>query len=108
MNHIRKIMKVLRDEDNDFRMSHVQDMDKGIILGFCGERDGGNLICLNIIDIVMPTLVHELLHAAYPDWSEKKVERETDKFVYRLTRRQRRDIFARWMGRISEVEVETN
>ena len=100
-------MKVLRDEDNDFKLSHLRDTKGRIMLGFCGENDfGGRLICLNMIDIILPTLIHELLHAVYPDKKEKQIEKEAIDIARSLTRRQRKAIFVQWMCRISEKEVD--
>lgn len=104
---MRKIMKALKDEDNEFIISFIQDRKEGIILGCCGDSDTGFLICLNTVDIIIPTLVHELIHAAYPEKSETQVCRYTNKVVAKLTRRQRKALFVKWAERISEYYEES-
>jgi hypothetical protein len=104
---MRKILKVLRDPDNDFMTRFVPDKKEGIVLGCCGVKDdGGFTICLNPIDIFLPTLLHECIHAAYPDLSETKVRLMTTETLIGLTRRQRKKIFVLWATRLSEEVIK--
>lgn len=107
MEKLSLVLKVLRDEDNDFKFAHIRDREKSIILGtICLKEDSGYAIYLNLIDITLPVLIHECLHGVYPDKSESWIRKETNELVAGLTRRQRKKIFFEWLCRISEVEDE--
>ena len=42
-------------------------------------------IIINLELLVVETFLHEYLHWRHPNWKEKKVERETDKRLKRMT-----------------------
>jgi hypothetical protein len=46
--------------------------------------------------IFLPTLIHEVLHYFYPDWSETKVLKEESKIVNALSVRQVQNILKRY------------
>lgn len=99
---MRKIMKVLKDEANTFNLNFIQDRGENIVLGVCCPTDEGFQITLNPIDIFLPTLIHELIHAAYPEKSETAVVKYTKVVLATLTRRRRKNIFMKWLVRGSE------
>lgn len=105
MSELAKILKVLKDKDNDFKLRHLKDTNDCIVYGLISYReDGGYTIFLNVIDIVLPVLTHELLHGVYPEKGERQIEKEAKEIVGNLTRRQRRKMFLEWACRISEKE----
>lgn len=86
-----------------YSFSHLLRYRKPIrfrVLPHHAECIPGEEISINLMTGANPghSLIHELLHDAHPEWSEKEVRKETTRIWRRLDTRQRYDLY-RWLFR---------
>jgi hypothetical protein len=56
----------------------------------------------------LPTLIHEVLHHYYPNWSETRVLKEESKITNALSIRQVENIFIRYGKRLEAVRKSSS
>ena len=74
-------MKRLKEclEENELFFKWIDRNTYGII------EEEKQRITINLELLVLETFVHEYLHWRFPKWSEKRVERETERRMKRMT-----------------------
>jgi hypothetical protein len=65
-----------------------------------GSCDENNLITVNPIPSVVDTIIHECLHALYPDYSERAVLSLTGKLMKQLTSEDMQTIYGEYRRKV--------
>ncbi len=58
------------------------------------------VITINPIPHIVDTIIHELLHEAYPDWSERAVYSMTGKLMKQLTSEEMQTIYEEYRRKV--------
>jgi hypothetical protein len=105
---IDRLYRVLRNEDVSFEINYLptDPKDQSITLGLHLDEDFGSRILVNVIDLIVPTIVHECLHEIFPQKEEKDILRLERRLVYILSRTQKRNIFNLWLERVGGIRKQ--
>lgn len=100
--YLHRIYKLLKDEDVEINLTLFRSFideygDRRVI---CGEA-GVDEIAIDPRNIaIKDACIHEPLHILYPEWSERRIVRMTDKIAGGLSLRQWRTLFGRFVARL--------
>lgn len=84
-----KLYRLLRYNPEIFHLTKLRNAR-----GYC--HDDGSRIELDYRDEIIPTLIHEVLHFHYPDWSESKVRWHETYLINSLSPRQVKNIIKKF------------
>lgn len=73
----------LLEGDIEERPVVEQSPERRMLYGYCHDRT--HTITINPIPSILDTLVHELLHRAHPQWTERYVRTMTTRILRALT-----------------------
>jgi len=85
-NYLSKLYKLL----NEPYIFSIKKLNK--LQGYCDSDE----ICIDYRKDILSTLIHEVLHYYYPNWSETKVLNEERKIINYLTIKQVKNILRRF------------
>lgn len=68
---------------------------RSAIRGYCSPS---GVVTVNPIPDILDTLIHELLHRRYPEWTERTVKRETTKLIRKLTPEAQRALYDHYLS----------
>jgi hypothetical protein len=91
---LRKINEVLNDQGIEFLTIFLKENAYGVN---CGDR-----IIINLLQCLVPTIIHECLHEIYPDLCESKILTLEAAVYDIMTVRQKRKIFDDFMRRVND------
>ena len=94
-----KLKVMSRFEEVTFKEEWIDRYKGGDVYGL-HEPDGS--ITINPIPHVTDTIIHEMLHEIYPDYTERAVRILTGKLMKTLTEEEMKTIYAEYRRRIEE------
>lgn len=94
----KKIMKVLNDPEITFTTVLMKEPYYGI--------NEGDTISINLIQTLVPTITHEILHELYPELSERKILLLEEVVFGQMTFAQKRAIYKKFMARCIDATKE--
>lgn len=105
---IDRIYRVLNDNEIEFTVEFPPNdpKDGSLTLGLHFDRDVGNKIVVNVIDNLIPTIIHECLHEILPHKEEKEICKLEINVCNILSRTQKRNIFNLWLRRVGGIRQQ--
>ncbi len=92
--YLSKAYKILNDYTYDFFLIKIQEK-----LGIEGMTNGEQIF-IDPRGQLLPTVLHECLHEAFPTWSEDKVDK-TEKFLSKnMSDKQQQNLLIKFSNRI--------
>jgi len=100
--YLHRIYNLLKDEDVEFSLTYFRAFidEYGEKRVTCGEAGIDDIAVDPRNAEFKDACIHEPLHILYPDWSERKVRRMTDKIAGGLSLRQWRSLIGRFVARV--------
>ena len=92
--YLHKIYKVLNNYTYDFLIGIIPDN-----LNIEGMTNGDQIV-LDPRGQLLPTLLHECLHLAYPNWDEKKVSQIEKNLTDNLSAKQWMNLLIKFSNKI--------